>query len=142
MHREYFMKGFYPSGQENPSDVFTPSGALLKAMLVSSARGLERIVDESDSGSISITQITKYPSNDQGYGRIQLDNVLNFGKLSSRRPLSLFVMGAALTTSPYYVKLSTNTSHFYTFTTSSSSSQTSIRFEHFAICLFIQSLIT
>lgn len=122
------MKGYYPSGHENPSDAFTPSGALLKAMLLSSARGLQRIVDQSDSGTVSITDITTYPSNDQGYGRIQLDNVLNFGKRSTRRPLSLFVMGAASKSSAYYVQLSTNSSHYYTFTTSSSASQTSIRF--------------
>ncbi len=40
--REYLQKGYYPSGIPNAGDaVISPSAALLKAMLVASARPLD-----------------------------------------------------------------------------------------------------
>ena len=62
--RQYFTDGFYPTGAKVPGDSFTPSGALLRAMLVNSA-----------------VDMTSYPSPAQfppnareGFGRILLDN--------------------------------------------------------------------
>ena len=36
--RQYFVQGYYPDGEKNPSRGFTPMGALLKAVLVNSAQ--------------------------------------------------------------------------------------------------------
>ncbi|HUR27572.1 MAG TPA: S8 family serine peptidase, partial [Planctomycetota bacterium] len=62
--REYFMKGFYPSGAAVPGDAFTPSGALIKAVEI--------------NGAQDMTGIAGYPSNQEGWGRILLDDSLYF----------------------------------------------------------------
>jgi len=38
--RQYFMEGFYPSGTKVPSDGFTPSGALIKGVILNSGRAM------------------------------------------------------------------------------------------------------
>lgn len=67
--REYFEDGFYPTGTVTPADAFTPSAALLKAMLINSA-----VPIDVDSQGNPIT----VPSNEQGWGRVLLDNALYF----------------------------------------------------------------
>jgi hypothetical protein len=62
--REYFTAGFYPSGAAVPGDSFTPSGALMKAMLL--------------NGSADMTGISGYPSNQEGWGRLLLDDSMYF----------------------------------------------------------------
>lgn len=59
--KQYFEDGYYPSGSAVPADAFTPSGALLRACLISSA--------------VNMTGITGYIGNQEGFGRILLDNV-------------------------------------------------------------------
>src|SRR5262249_18495497 len=63
MIRQYFQQGYYPSGVPNASNAMTPSAALMKAMLISSA------VDMAAAG---------YPSNAEGWGRILVDNSMFF----------------------------------------------------------------
>ncbi len=67
--REYFMEGWYPTGTPTPADAFTPSAALVKAMLVNSAVSIE-----FDNG-FEPTYLSEAP---QGWGRILLDNALYF----------------------------------------------------------------
>ena len=67
--RQYFMDGWYPSGAAVPANGFTPTAALLKAMLVNSA-----IPIEFDAEGRPIT----IPSDEQGWGRVLLDNALYF----------------------------------------------------------------
>ncbi len=62
--RQYFTEGWYPSGTKNAADAITPSGALLKAVLVNT--------------SVDMTGISGYPSNSEGWGRVLLDNSLFF----------------------------------------------------------------
>lgn len=69
--RQYFSEGFYPSGAKNPSDARTPSAALLKAMLLNGAVSL---TGRDNSGQA----ISPIPSNEQGWGRAQLDRSLLF----------------------------------------------------------------
>lgn len=66
--RQYFTDGFYPTGAKVPANSLTPSGALLRAMLVNSS-----------------VDMTSYPSpaqfppnNFEGFGRILLDNSVYF----------------------------------------------------------------
>lgn len=127
--REYFMNGYYPSGKANSADAFVPSGALIKAIMIHSGQNLS-IEDNyaTNSGTETFSSLTSYPSTDQGYGRIQLSKVLNFGT-STTTPLSMFVIGTNDTsdTSKYRVITSTGQTKTHTFTTDSSSSQEPIR---------------
>jgi len=68
--RQYFTQGFYPSGAATPADIFTPSGALLKAVLVNSAVDMV-----NNPGS---------PTNQEGWGRVQADESLYFTGESRR----------------------------------------------------------
>ncbi len=63
--RQYYTDGFYPSGAETLADAFTPSAALVKATLINSARQM--------TGASSTI-----PANNQGWGRIALDDALFF----------------------------------------------------------------
>ncbi len=64
MARQYFTEGFYPSGAANAADALTPTGTLLKAVLVNSAADLA-----NDPG---------FPTNQEGWGRVQADEALYF----------------------------------------------------------------
>jgi len=67
--RQYFMDGWYPTGAPVPANALTPSAALLKAMLVNSAVAISF---DAEGRPITI------PSNEQGWGRVLLDNALFF----------------------------------------------------------------
>lgn len=62
--RQYFMEGFYPTGVPDVSHGFTPSGALLKAMLINSA--------------VDMSGIAGYFNTTEGWGRIKMDDVIYF----------------------------------------------------------------
>jgi hypothetical protein len=67
--RQYFMDGYYPTGAANAANAFTPSAALIKAFLINSAQNMTGIYS---GGSI--------PGTGQGWGRINLSNVLTDGQ--------------------------------------------------------------
>jgi subtilisin family serine protease len=62
--REYFVKGYYPVGSPDDVRAFTPSGALVKAMMIQSAKDMW-----GEPG---------YPTLRAGWGRILLDDALFF----------------------------------------------------------------
>ncbi len=62
--KQYYEEGFYPSGLAESDDGFVPSGTLLKATLLNSA--------------VNMTGISGFPSNQEGWGRVLLDNALYF----------------------------------------------------------------
>ena len=62
--RQYFMEGFYPTGVPDIANGFTPSGALLKAMLINSA--------------VDMTGVAGYFNITEGWGRIKMDDVIYF----------------------------------------------------------------
>jgi hypothetical protein len=64
MTREYFMDGFYPGGVATTANAFTPSSALVKAMIINSG--------------VDMTGPAGYPSNAEGWGRVLADNALYF----------------------------------------------------------------
>lgn len=64
--RQYFLTGFYPSGSPTPANQFAPSGALVKAVLLGGASGLDGF--ESDTG----LPLAPPPSFRQGFGRVNL----------------------------------------------------------------------
>lgn len=121
--RQYYRLGYYPSGRANTSDAFTPSGALLKATLVHSGQRANLLVRNSQS----YASLTAYPSNVQGYGRIELNEVLHFGEATTR-PITMFVVGGASASDAHYAELLvTGNESKYFFSTNSSSSQPPIR---------------
>jgi hypothetical protein len=126
--REYFTKGYYPSGFANSKDSFVPSGALLKAMLIHSARPLTFTVTSDSSGHQSATPLATdiNPSNVQGFGRIQLSNVLNFAD-SRATPLYLFIIGASESGNSHYRSLRNGETERHIFYTTSDVTQPSIR---------------
>lgn len=76
--RDYFLSGFYPSGVRNSSAAFTPSGALVKAMLINSAIPLSGFIA---TGASILTPVGNQPYLD-GFGRIQLASALRFSDSS------------------------------------------------------------
>lgn len=71
--RQYFMQGWYPSGSPKPGDAMTPSGALLKAVLINS--------------TLDMTGIPGYPSDSEGWGLARLDRALFFAGAPRRLQL-------------------------------------------------------
>jgi len=69
--RQYFTDGFYPSGTKNDADKITPTAALIKATMINS--GVSMI--GNDNAGMSISPI---PSQEQGWGRVRLDQSLVF----------------------------------------------------------------
>ncbi|MGY6554583.1 MAG: S8 family serine peptidase [Wenzhouxiangella sp.] len=66
--REYLERGFYPTGSENPAHgLDDPSGSLVKALLINGAHSM--------SGTLSGGNA---PNQNQGWGRVNLENVLYF----------------------------------------------------------------
>jgi len=65
--RQYFMEGWYPTGAKVAANAFTPSAALMKSSLINGAMNMVGASTGGDS-----------PNNDQGWGRVHLDNVLYF----------------------------------------------------------------
>ncbi len=89
--RQYFVDGFYPGGAPDPDAGFTPSAALVKAMLIASA------VDLAELGCPMAEPV---PSRDQGWGIIQLDRVLLFDGAESRLLLDDEWVGFAAVSDP------------------------------------------
>jgi subtilisin family serine protease len=68
--RQYFRRGYYPSGSPWARDRRIPTGALLKAAVINS--------------TVDMTGVTGYPSDLEGWGRILLDDALYFPGESRR----------------------------------------------------------
>ena len=71
--RDYFLQGFYPTGTATPANVLTPSGSLVKAVILASG---EAMAATSVPTSTAINQ--RY-SSDVGYGRANLPGALHIG---------------------------------------------------------------
>ncbi len=61
--RQYFLEGWYPTGTKTPGDAVSPSAALVKAVVTNSA---------TDIAGADI------PNNNEGWGRVLLDDGLYF----------------------------------------------------------------
>ncbi|MBU0685975.1 MAG: PQQ-binding-like beta-propeller repeat protein [Candidatus Thermoplasmatota archaeon] len=69
--RQYYMDGFYPTGTKQPGNGFVPSAALVKATLINSASEM------TGTGAYANDEL-KYPNDNQGWGRVLLDDALFF----------------------------------------------------------------
>jgi hypothetical protein len=64
--RQYFLDGWYPSGEKIAANSVRPTGALLKAVLLNSTQDMTGV------------GVAGYPSNAEGWGLIRLDRTLFF----------------------------------------------------------------
>ena len=71
--RDYFMQGFYPSGTATPANVITPSGSLVKAVILASGEAMATTSFPTSSA------INARYSSDVGYGRVNVPGVLHIG---------------------------------------------------------------
>jgi Subtilase family len=71
--RQYFTEGWYPTGEKVPANHVIPTGALIKAVLLNS--------------TVNMVGPVGYPSNEEGWGIIQLDRTLFFAKGGGKRHL-------------------------------------------------------
>jgi len=78
--RQYFTEGWYPSGVKTPADAFTPSAALLKAVLINSCANMT-------GGNTGRVGKEDAPAAGQGWGRVLLDNALYFNAKADARQL-------------------------------------------------------
>ncbi|NIV90264.1 MAG: S8 family serine peptidase [Actinobacteria bacterium] len=62
--RQYFREGWYPTGAAVAEDALEPSGALVRAVLINGGRDM--------------TGVAGYPSNQEGWGRLVLEEPLYF----------------------------------------------------------------
>lgn len=84
--RQYFRDGLYPQGSvlgQGPGG-FSPSSALMRAMLLASAQSVSPMAPARDNDPFSLNSI---PSLSQGHGIIRLDSVLVFNDTA---PLRMF----------------------------------------------------
>lgn len=80
--RQYFMEGFYPTGSRNSSNLFLPSGQLIKATLLNGAQPLVGYQPFNfDTGAfetpVSLLSGNLGYDNQQGYGRAILQPSLS-----------------------------------------------------------------
>ncbi len=80
--RDYFAQGFYPDGTDTNSgngadQVLNLSGALVKSILIASADWMNQITNVENPNLPGGNLFARYRfNNEQGYGRIQLNNAL------------------------------------------------------------------
>jgi len=66
--RQFFIDGYYPTGEANPDDSLEPSAALMKAVMVNSGSEMTGDMDGTSVGNI--------PNDIQGWGRTTLEDTL------------------------------------------------------------------
>jgi subtilisin family serine protease len=76
MVKQYFKRGFYPSGKETPADSMNPTSALLKAVLINSGASLTGKVEANGAGLWK--DLHPIPSFTQGFGLVNVSNVMLF----------------------------------------------------------------
>lgn len=102
--RQYFEEGFYPTGYRRPIDTLHPSGSLMKAMVIAGARMMEdayrTVLSNGDKQCSSPDGFyaARPPSGqhhdlEQGWGRVQLSNILEFGEEPGREAMHLHLPG-------------------------------------------------
>ena len=82
--RQYFTDGYYPGGARGSGAGFSPSNALVKAVILNSGRNMtgSYTADNAPNG-----QRAPLPSSGQGWGRMALDDALYFA--GDRRELKV-----------------------------------------------------
>eukprot|EP01010_Urceolus_cornutus_P001267 NODE_17_length_3609_cov_184.315449_g13_i0.p1 GENE.NODE_17_length_3609_cov_184.315449_g13_i0~~NODE_17_length_3609_cov_184.315449_g13_i0.p1 ORF type:complete len:1157 (+),score=236.03 NODE_17_length_3609_cov_184.315449_g13_i0:57-3473(+) len=72
--RQYFLERWYPGGVKGKGHLISPSGALVKALIINSAQPLTGMVDWNAQGAwINLTGTPNYM---EGFGLVQLSSIL------------------------------------------------------------------
>ena len=80
--RQYFEDGFYPSGRRVAADRLTPSAALIKALLITSAESVQQSASSTDApcktygGPRQLLTKSCVPNYQEGWGRPNLGSIL------------------------------------------------------------------
>eukprot|EP00741_Cyanophora_paradoxa_P012702 tig00020616_g12272.t1 len=74
--RQYYREGRHVDGTKQTASGFNPSGSLVKATLINSARGLTGSAAKTAKTTSALASAAPLPNKWQGYGRPQLDRVL------------------------------------------------------------------
>ncbi len=72
--RQYFMDGYHPTGSANSADEYTPSGALVRAMLLNGTTDMTGVGPQNDK----LPYNHDFPNIREGWGRALSDNALFF----------------------------------------------------------------
>jgi hypothetical protein len=73
--RQYFLRGFFPSGGPNPIDAITPvPESLLRAALIAGARQISGTVKDARDSFVPLP--SWYPNYAIGFGQAVLDRTL------------------------------------------------------------------
>jgi len=76
--RQYFLEGYYPTGEKNDDHAFSPSGALIKNVAINSASnmgGVKYSYGDSCTNNAAYS-LTERPYLEQGFGRVGLADTL------------------------------------------------------------------
>jgi len=85
MVREYFQQGFYPSGTKTAGSSFNPSASLLKAVAIAGAQIMNGIkLSYGQCSFIGRVNLSTTAYFDQGFGRLQLTQILYFANAPNR----------------------------------------------------------
>jgi subtilisin family serine protease len=98
--RQYLTEGFYPTGSKLAANQMSSiPAALLKAMAIHSAVGVTGDVDISQNGNINTLNLETIPvpNRFEGFGRIQLDQVLSFSYLGANQNRLVLIPSASVT---------------------------------------------
>jgi hypothetical protein len=93
--RQYFMDGFYPTGSSSSSNVYLPSGQLIKAVILNGAQPLNgrQPYDSSNGGfqnPVPLPSGSAGYDNQQGYGRAVLRTSLPLSNIGFRMQAVIF----------------------------------------------------
>ncbi|GMH92511.1 hypothetical protein TrST_g7240 [Triparma strigata] len=83
--RDYFMQGFYPTGTKVAANSLSPSGALVKAVIINGAMPMAGSQNDDSAGTV--VSVTEYDSN-QNFGRVQLNKAM---PLANNNDIQMFV---------------------------------------------------
>mmetsp|Transcript_31546 Transcript_31546/g.89554 ORF Transcript_31546/g.89554 Transcript_31546/m.89554 type:complete len:1752 (-) Transcript_31546:144-5399(-) len=73
--RQYFLEGWYPTGSVNENNAYTPSGALVKAVIIAGATSMLGTTP-SDNPDLNGVPLEPPPSIRQGFGRANIGTSL------------------------------------------------------------------
>lgn len=94
--RQYYMEGYYPTGVKTPANAINnPSGALIKATLITSAKPMTAYYKDYNRNLLSLLPLPPPPNIWSGFGLIQLQRVLRLNNepypilyIKDRRPIA------------------------------------------------------
>ena len=105
--RDYFTAGYYPTGSAVPANALTPTGSLVKAMILASGETMNT-TSWPNSNCTGCSAIGTRPSSDVGWGRSNLPGVLHLGSGAPYLWVQNNISIAPLGDQTYYYTINSN----------------------------------